>query len=215
MIVVGELALLGIEEKITREEIIDLIDKEMDLLRLKDCKEEPEPTSDKYFMDGDFCVCSVRGAESHISIIKGHIPKRDVYVGYRMEQYVILYKSHLISKPYEIHIEPTSFSDSKFSLRMATEAEKQLLLDELRKLGYRWDAKRMSVMKDYSSGKFGVKFYVPRFDSPSVGFTPEITWSGRTELFTLGEHGWVFETEDECKAFVDKLNTAFKSVSRD
>lgn len=215
MTVVTELALLGIDKNIPIEEMKKLVYKTMDSLGLNGCKEEPEPTPDKYFMDGDFCVCSIGQVEFHISIIKGHIPKRDIYVGHCMEQYVILYKSPLISKPYEIHIDQTFFSDSKFTLRMATEAEKQLLLDELRKLGYRWDAKRKSVMKDYSSGKFGEKFYVPRFDSPSVGFTPDITWSGRTELFTLGEHGWVFDTEDECKAFVDKLNTAFKSVTRD
>ena len=161
------------------------------------------------FKDGDIIVCDWSNSE-WICFLKGEVDT----IGstrYFVEDYCgMFFKGQGSDK--EVWIE-ASYSDSATFIRPATEEEKQKLFDKLKEEGYEWDAEKKEIVKLKWEPKEGEKYYRPAFSYSSFWVYSHVFKEAfRDNLARYLNNGWIFKTEEECRAFCDKLNEAINSV---
>lgn len=158
------------------------------------------------FKDGDIIVCGWSDSE-WICILKGEI--ESVGKRYYLEDYCGIYLKGKGTDE-EIWLEQC-YSDSAVFVRYATEEEKKKLFDKLAEEGYEWDAEKKEIVKLKWKPKYNDNYWSLILDD--TVFKPSIYNWQNSEIgnIRLGK-GWVFRTEEECRAFCDKLNESINSV---
>lgn len=103
-----------------------------------------------------------------------------------------------------------SGSDSATWVRYATEEEKNKLFDKLKEEGYEWDAEKKELVKLKWKPICGQTVFLPDFKK-GVFKTLAVVWlSGESD--SMLQKGMVFNTQEECQVFCDKLNQAIEDI---
>lgn len=95
--------------------------------------------------------------------------------------------------------------------RPATEEERKKLFDKLKEEGYEWDAEKKKVVKIKWKPKFDAIYYKPQLNRSKFRVN-SVRWFNLKEDEELYQKGWVFQTNEDCAVFVDKLNQAIEGV---
>jgi hypothetical protein len=95
--------------------------------------------------------------------------------------------------------------------RYATEEEKQKLFDKIEAEGYEWNPdERKLVRKKWKPIKYEM-FYCPILNTTTFGVYAT-GWEGYNSELELLNKGWIFQTEEECQSFCDKLNQTINQI---
>ena len=119
-----------------------------------------------------------------------------------MYSYVSLYRDELI------------FDDKDWTLinlRPATEEKKQKLFDKLAEEGLEWDANARKIVELKWKPNIASYYYSPRLEFMKA-VVVRYEWTDSEICNERYRRGWVFKTEEECQAFVNKLNQAIEGV---
>ena len=95
--------------------------------------------------------------------------------------------------------------------RFATEEEKKLLFDKLKEKGFDWDAEKKEIVKIEWKPEFDTTYYKPLLSVYQFRVA-SVRWYNLKEDEELYQKGWVFQTNEDCAVFVDKLNQAIEGV---
>lgn len=217
---VAEMALRGIKEDMPLSEMMEIVKDALILYGYKDApKEEPQPSSEDFYKDGDFCVCSKGVKEMRVFINKGPLSKWATSYGRNIKSYAHLERNNILAIPYTVEVKCSGyFIPGDSEVRLATPEEKRLLLDEMAKVGYRWDEDIKIVVKNYWKPEMGETYYIP-YCCRGVLATPytyrSSVWAGNQFDLESYENGYVFQTKEECDTFCQKLNEAIQNVKRE
>lgn len=103
-----------------------------------------------------------------------------------------------------------SGSDSATWVRYATEEEKQKLFNKLKEEGLEFDFEKKELVKLKWKPICGQTVFLPDFKK-GIFRTLAVVWLG-DESDSMLKKGMVFNTQEECQVFCDKLNQAIECV---
>ena len=215
---VAEMALRNIKPDTPLHELMDVVKDALETYGYKDNPtEETQPSSEDFYKDGDFCVCISGNEELAIFIHKGEGTLRSSLPVIGIPYYAMLNRSNCFAFPFRLCLYVTYFPPVASTYRLAAPEEKQLLLDELAKSGYRWDEESKTVVKNCWKPKLREKYYIPWFSGTSTMSFSSTTssWDDVRTDEIYYEKGLVFQTQEECDAFCQKLNEAIQNVKRE
>lgn len=97
--------------------------------------------------------------------------------------------------------------------RYATEEEKKLLFEKLKKEGLEWDADKKEVVKLKWKPKLEEPYYSTYYSNTDYKFVPceRIHTGHPSNLYTI-EKGGCFKTKSECQSYCDVLNQSINSI---
>lgn len=157
--------------------------------------------------DGDIIVCGWQEGAKYcewICILKGELDK-EFCATYYIEDYCGMYLKRHSTKRKDIWFEPSN-SDASTYVRFATNEEKVLFFDELRKIGFEWDSENKKIKPLRWIPDENEKVWIPVFN-PSfthIAMPLQTIYNERLKVnYSLGR---VFENEKECIEFCDKIN---------
>lgn len=216
---VAEMALRNIKLDTPLHELMDVV---KDALETYGYKDEPtkEPQNVKeFYEDGEICVCHQGVRELCIFINRGKLPVKEHYDNRSIDKYAHLERTNVITIPYSIFPRDglLYIPGGSFYVRSATPEEKQLLLDELTKAGYRWDEENKCVVKIFWKPEMDETYYIPYCIGVDLSpyKTSEYEWKNDDLEVETWKRGRVFRTKEECDAFCQKLNEAIQNVKRE
>ena len=109
-------------------------------------------------------------------------------------------------------LDHNSGSDSATWVRYATDEEKKKLFDRLAEEGLDWDPEKKELVKLKWKPICGQTVFLPDFKK-GIFRTLAVVWlSGESD--SMLQKGMVFNTQEECQVFCDKLNQAISLVSQ-
>lgn len=97
-------------------------------------------------------------------------------------------------------------------IRPATEEEKKKLFDRLAEEGLDWDPEKKELVKLKWKPICGQTVFLPDFKKCIFRTLPVVWLSDESD--SMLQKGMVFNTQEECQVFCDKLNQAISSVSQ-
>lgn len=217
--IVAEMDLRNIKTDTPLHELMDVV---KDTLETYGYKDEPKVEPQKFkefYEDGEICVCHQGVRELYIFINRGKLPVKEHYDNRNIDKYAHLERANVITIPYSVFAKDglLFIPGGSFYVRSATPEEKQLLLDELENAGYQWDEEHKKVVKRrWEPGPREI-YYRPLSTAPDPEpYLPNTQiWMDYNTDKKMYEHGWVFQTEEECEAFCQKLNKAIQNVKRE
>lgn len=216
---VAEMALRNIKPDTPLHELMDVVKDALETFGYKDEPKEETQSVKEFYEDGEICVCHQGVRELYIFINRGKLPVKEHYDNRNIDKYAHLERTNVITIPYAVFAKDglLFIPGGSFYVRSATPEEKQLLLDELVKSGYRWDEESKIVVKNCWKPKLGEKYYIPWFSGTSVMSFSSTTssWDDVRTDEIYYEKGLVFQTQEECDAFCQKLNEAIQNVKRE
>jgi hypothetical protein len=149
------------------------------------------------------------------------IPKDgDVVYQDGRRKWVFIYMDCLTAEAYhyvsmELPSGNISFKDGEHigyidTLRPATEEEKKKLFDRLAEEGLDWDPDKKELVKLKWKPICGQTVFLPDFKR-GIFRTLAVVWLGGKSNSML-QKGMVFNTQEECQVFCDKLNQAINQI---
>lgn len=214
---VVEMALQGIKSDTPLHEMVGIV---KDALETYGYKDEPKVESALLngtpLTDGMFLVAESIHGEMGVLIYKE--PIDDGPFGRGLFCHAYLGRPRSITKPYYTLFDYyATYDKNKNTFRLATPEEKQLLLDELAKGGYQWDEEQKKVAKLRWKPELRETYYSPLSTGPDSApyVTTTQTWMNYEKDKKAYEGDWVFQTQEECDTFCQKLNEAIQNVKRE
>lgn len=145
------------------------------------------------FKDGDF-VYSINDVCEFVMIYKSK--KECSYANYHASIYIWQYENHVLYNDWSVC----------YDARIATEEEKQLLLDALHADGKDWDADNKQIVDYKWEPKIGETYY---YIDCFLDVVDDI-WSDDRMDALVYTNGNCFKTEEEAKKYADKFSEILK-----
>lgn len=184
-----------------KDQLIDATIEVVDGVMIVSPKEEKVDVTK--FKDGDVITCGHHdcGGFQWTAILRGEIE----YISDNM--FIDDYCSFDCNGMFLDH---NSGSDSATWVRYATEEEKQKLFDKLAEEGFEFDFEKKELVKLKLKPICGQTVFIPDFKK-CIFRTLAVVWhSGESD--SILQKGMVFNTQEECQVFCDKLNKAIEEV---
>lgn len=216
---VAEMALRNIKPDTPLHELMDVVKDALETYGYKDEPTKEQQNVKEFYEDGEICVCYQGIRELYIFINRGKLPVKEHYDNRNIDKYAHLERTNVISIPYAVFAKEglLFIPGGSFYVRSATPEEKQFLLDELENAGYQWDEENKKVVKRRWKPEHRETYYRPLSSGsdPEPFSASDTIWMNYKIDKEMYEHGWVFQTKEECDAFCQKLNKAIQNVKRE